>query len=179
MAYEDYRHKRYKGSGKANDTPLSYYMNRALKTALQKKSFVECKIMTDWPLIIGSKYASFCFPLKIAFPSYNKNEGVLHVVTYNGSAALQIQYSQPMILEKITSYFGYTAISKIVIHQKSQPKKQNARSSMPHAPRKLSDDEKQNVLESYDLTDIEDENLRAVLERLAISVHCKNSSKKQ
>lgn len=179
MAYDETkRHRRYKGSGKANDTPLSFFTNQALKTAFKRKTFVECKLMTDWSLIIGKKYASLCYPLKVVFPSQHSSSGILHVVVHNGSAAMQIQYSQPILLERLGSYFGYKAISQLVIHQKSPTKKYDSkRKRMNNVT--LSQSQENEAIQSVKCSEIKDTALREALERLAVSVYKKNLNKKQ
>ena len=177
MEYDKKRYrKRDNRSNQPIDTALPYYINKAIKTALNKKSFAEQRIITDWPLIVGSKYASYSYPAKIIFPSQYKNNGYLHVIATNGGVAMQIQYSQPVIIEKISSYFGYQLISRIIIHQQPDNFRIN---KAPIAKDVFVDKEsKDEAISSVKKANIADDDINSILERLAIEVLKDNKNKK-
>lgn len=108
---------------------LGRFMLPFAREALKKRGFFEYRLIQDWPQIVGSHLSRVSSPQKIAFEMNKKTDGVLHVEVLSASAP-EFQHFQPMILERIATYFGYKAIGRIVIHQVSRlptniPDKQN------------------------------------------------------
>lgn len=82
-----------------------------LKTIYRKHGFAEHRILTQWSDVVGSDLARHSAPLKITYVGQNK-AATLHV-SVAGARALELQHLQPVILERIATYFGYQAIGKI------------------------------------------------------------------
>jgi len=102
-------------------TALSKLTQEITKPALKKRGFAEHRLLTDWPMIAGEECARFTCPIKVSYPRNGEQErtqeaGTLHVEVLS-AWALEMQYQQPVILERITQYFGYRAITRIVLHQ--------------------------------------------------------------
>lgn len=114
-----------------------------VKPALKKRGFAEHRLLTDWPMIVGEECARFATPKKLSFPRSTENGraeegGTLHVDVLS-AYALELQYQQPAILEKITQYFGYRAITRIVMHQTQNMRKQNPLPERPARPGREAD----------------------------------------
>ncbi len=88
------------------------------KDALRKRGFFEYRLIEEWPLVVGEHLARCSIPLKVAFEMQKRSDGVLHIQVLS-SMALEFQHLQPMILDRIASYFGYKAIARMVLHQTS------------------------------------------------------------
>jgi hypothetical protein len=86
------------------------------KDALKKRGFFEYRLIEEWPLIVGEHMARYSSPLKVSFEINKRTDGVLHIQV--GSAmALEFQHLQPIILDRISTYFGYKAIARLTLHQ--------------------------------------------------------------
>lgn len=83
--------------------------------AFKKKAKAESEILTRWPVIVGSDIAGKTLPRKISFA--RNNEKTVLVLDVSNSDALEIQHMEPVILEKISSYFGFRIIEKIKLVQ--------------------------------------------------------------
>lgn len=154
--------RRYSGS-----VALSSSLNFVTNPIFKRRGFVENKIITDWDLIVGKDLGSCSTPKKISFAREQKANGVLHVEVYDSGIAMEMTYMEPVIIEKISVYFGYAAIKKLKIVQRpgGQFKVREEKEVIQH---KLSD-EKKAVLDGY-LDDIDDEELRAALSSLGQGV---------
>lgn len=86
-----------------------------LKPIYKKHGFAEHRILTQWQEIVGAELASYCVPQKLTLGS-RKTSGTLHVLVASGRA-LELQHMQPLILERIASYFGSSVVQKIVCVQ--------------------------------------------------------------
>ena len=87
----------------------------AMKPSCQKYGFITYRIIAYWSQIVGEKMASLSSPLQIIFEPHKNYNGTLLIATSNPGFALEIQSSQNVILSKISTYFGYQAVSKIRI----------------------------------------------------------------
>lgn len=83
---------------------------------LGNKGFIEVDILTQWEKIVGTELARYSFPQKIEF-GREKNNGILHLCVPSGAFALELQHKSKLIIDKINTYFGYNAVSKIKIIQ--------------------------------------------------------------
>lgn len=97
---------------------LSIALETVIKPVIKKKGFLPHKIITDWHLIMGERLGKLTSPLKVTFRGKKQEEGTLYIEAYNGGIAMEIAYLEPVLLEKIASYFGYMAVTKIKIIQK-------------------------------------------------------------
>lgn len=73
------------------------------------------KIVSDWSLIVGEQLKDKATPIHIRFPKGKSNNGTLSLEVLNPCYGLEVQMMTKTILEKISIYFGYKAISKIKI----------------------------------------------------------------
>ncbi len=72
------------------------------------------RIITDWAKIVGPAMAARCIPQKLSFPQQKTVGGTLTIAVESGFAT-ELQHLQPMILDRLATYFGYKAVSRIVI----------------------------------------------------------------
>jgi hypothetical protein len=94
---------------------LNTLMKGVLNPLLAKRGFGNTRILEDWNRIIGEKYAPSVLPDKILFPREQGKPGTLYVLVADTSTGAAFQYLQPLVIERINSYFGYQAISNIVM----------------------------------------------------------------
>jgi hypothetical protein len=95
---------------------LSRCLVPVTKGALKKRGFFEYRLIEEWRLIVGEHMARYSTPLKVSFEMGKRTDGVLHIQV--GSAmALEFQHLQPVIIERIATYFGYKAIARLTLHQ--------------------------------------------------------------
>jgi hypothetical protein len=60
-------------------------------------------------------------PMRLAFPPGERSAGTLHL-RVQGSLALELQHLEPVVLERINSYFGYRAVVRLRIQQGPVPR---------------------------------------------------------
>lgn len=154
--------KTFRGPG-----PLSRSLDKATKPFFIQRGFAEGRIITDWNIIVGSALGQCSQPKKLSFPKEKRSGGILYVEVYDSGMATQMVYLEPMIIEKIATYFGYKAVGKIKLIQKpsgrvmTQPK-----AALP--AKKLSPPDEQKLKNL--LHGIKDEALKASLASLGQQV---------
>ncbi len=83
-----------------------------LKPVYKKHGFAEHRILSEWPAIVGSKLSTYSIPQKLVMPQNKKEGGTLHILVAS-ARALELQHMQPMIIDNISTYFGYKAVAKL------------------------------------------------------------------
>jgi hypothetical protein len=86
-------------------------LGRVLDPASRRRGLAEARVLTDWPSIVGEVLAARCQPVKLT-GNGRGHGGILHIHVA-GSAALELQHSEPQLLERINSYFGYPAVARL------------------------------------------------------------------
>jgi hypothetical protein len=119
--------------------PLANEIERIVKPVYHQHGFTEHRILTGWAEVVGRDLAAGSVPKKLTFPKGKRENGVLHVTVSSGARALELQHMQPVILERIATYFGYRAIEKIVflqdssLHTAARPRKKPQMTQSPDA----------------------------------------------
>lgn len=93
---------------------LSQALEPITKPVFKAHGLAGNRIINEWPEIIGDKLSSHCLPQKLSFPAGKKTEGTLSIAVENGFAT-ELQHMQNTIIDKLAIYFGYKAISRIII----------------------------------------------------------------
>jgi hypothetical protein len=150
---------------------LSASLNNVTSPIFKRRGFAENKIITDWNFIVGKELGNSSTPKKIAFNRDKKSDGVLTVEIYDSGTAMEMTYMEPVLIEKISAYFGYKAVARLKIIQRpgGQP---DIGEEKKIKIRKLSD-EKSKVLNGY-LDDIDDLELKDALASLGAGVMSDN-----
>lgn len=88
-----------------------------------KKEFIVINNLTkNWPDIIGKKYAQFCYPKMVNWSKEESGkEGKLTIAVHNSAVGFFIENNAEIIIERVAAFYGFKAISKIIIKQ--EPKK--------------------------------------------------------
>lgn len=152
-----------------NAVPVSELAGDILDPVLRKRAGISLGLIQSWDEIAGPRLATRSRPEKIQWPRRLHDddpfEPAVLVVACEGMAALHLQHETGEVISRINAFLGFRAIGRIRIVQKplSGPRQQ-PRPTL----RSLSAPEKQKL--SATVRNIEDEGLRASLERLGTSV---------
>jgi len=90
-------------------------LGRLLDPAARRRGLAEARLLTDWATVIGPHLAARCQPVKLARDAGGRG-GVL-MLHVSGPAALELQHSQPQVIERINGYFGYPAVGRLRLIQ--------------------------------------------------------------
>lgn len=137
------------------------------RRALGRHGFDHVSVITDWDTIVGKDLAACSQPVRLSFPKGQRLGGTLHI-RVTGPLAVQLQHMTPVLIERINTHFGYGAVADIRLHQapirKKTDQKAQMRRNLPPPPKE--------ALAALDgeLSNVEDEEIRAVLRRLGESV---------
>lgn len=144
--------------------PLAALLPKIARTALGHRGFAENGIITDWPAIVGPTLAARSTPVKLAFPPGRRQEATL-VVRVGGSLALELQHLEPLVVERLNSYFGYRAVARLKILQGPLPASPGAPEEEPPPL-----DAAEEIELEQELAAVADERVREALARLGRAV---------
>jgi hypothetical protein len=152
--------------GPISAKPLSVLLSDVFSDAYAKQGFAARELVTRWAEIAGSEIARHSEPLKIQWPrpvEGQPQEPATLVLRVEGPAALEIQHSSDVLLQRVNRFFGWSAVGKLALRQAPLSRRERARA--PPEP-----DAKAVAEVAKTLTAIEDEELRAALARLGASI---------
>jgi hypothetical protein len=134
-----------------------------------KKEFIIINnLVKNWQDIIGEKYVNFCYPKSITFDKSQKS-AKLTIAVYNPAIGFFLENNSEIILERISSLYGFKTISKIIIKQEPQSIKSDQIQEI-----KLSAAEENFLKEK--LSAIEDEELAKTLTKLGREILRRDST---
>ncbi|MDB5365331.1 MAG: hypothetical protein JWM77_1258, partial [Rhodospirillales bacterium] len=113
--------------------------------ALGRKGLGFGQLMAQWDTIVGPDLAGWTRPAKLSFPRGQQGDATLTVETV-GARAVELQHQLPQLIERVNSFFGWAAVSRIKLVQ-----------AMPAMP----------PLQSQDLRPLSAEETREVAEVVA------------
>lgn len=93
--------------------PIAEVVKRASDRAFRRYGFSQREIVSRWPNIVGSALADCSLPERLTFPRDENRGGTLYI-RVQGSMAPELQHFEPMVIERINSYYGYQAVERLV-----------------------------------------------------------------
>ena len=96
-------------------TQASAILNRVIEKNVSKKGFGGTGLLFRWDDIVGSDVSKVARPIKI-YPANGGKDTILRIQV-NRAHAPQISLNLEHIKVKINHFFGYNAVSKVLIQQ--------------------------------------------------------------
>jgi hypothetical protein len=135
---------------------------------MSRRGFASGAIVAEWPAIVGEHMAARSIPEKVIHSRDTRDKnagGTLRLCVASGGVATEFQHLEPLLLDRINTYFGYRAIARIQYVHRPLPLKAAPR---PPASRPLTPEEERRLAES--LAGIEDPELRRSLDGLGRAI---------
>lgn len=152
-----------------NPVPVSDIAARILDPVLRKRTGISIALLQSWEEIAGPRLAARSRPEKLNWPRRMSDDEPFRpatlIVACEGMAALHLQHETGEVIGRVNAFLGFNAVDRIRIVQK--PVSVADRPERPR-PRALTPTERQAIAGRVE--PIEDEGLRAALERLGASV---------
>ena len=142
---------------------------------LGPRGFTHMELLSSWDVIVGKDLAQYSLPQKLVFPQNERADGCLTIMVPAGAYAMEIKQNEAQIMAKINSFFGYPAVSKIKILQNGTPENFLIKKKPIDKLKKtvVSANEESYITEL--VKDIERDDLREAIERLAHAVYNENN----
>lgn len=154
--------KRKRGGG---PRALGVSLAKITKALFGKRGFADGAILKDWPTIAGEHLARHSLPERVIYPRGARAGGTLHLRIDNGSMATELQHLEPLLIERINGYFGFSAVKNLKITQGPLPE---TAEKPARARRRLDEADQEDLARS--LISVDDAELRQALEALGRAV---------
>jgi hypothetical protein len=155
--------------GRAGAVPVSDLATALLDPVLRKRAGMTVGLVQSWDEIVGARLSSATRPERIAWPRRMHEDDPFEpatlIIACEGAMALRLQHETGEIIGRVNAFLGFQAIGRIKIVQKPVT---FATRDVPRPPRPLRPDE--NARLARTVAAVEDDGLRAALERLGRSV---------
>jgi hypothetical protein len=104
---------------------LGNSLTAVTKRAFARRGLTGADLARQWPAIVGRDLAAQCRPRQLRFPKAGPGgggavDGRLTLRVAPGWA-LEVQHLEPLMLERINGYFGYRAVTRLVLQQGPLP----------------------------------------------------------
>ena len=149
-----------------------------LQTQIRKTSetrgFAQSRLLTHWAEIAGDSIASISRPVEIRYGRGGLGATLTLLTTGANAPILEMQKEQ--LRERVNAVYGYNAISKLRITQTASTGFSEGQVSFDHRPKDQADDTPIDISPQAQqiASDVENEELRTALERLASNVYSKS-----
>ena len=151
--------------GRISAKPLSVLLGDVFSDAYAKQGFATRELVTRWAEIAGAEIARHSEPLKMQWPrpvEGQPQEPATLILRVEGPAALEIQHSSDVILQRVNRFFGWSAVGRLALRQAPLSRKKPVRRSAPD-PKSVAEIAKT-------LSAVEDDELRDALARLGAAI---------
>ena len=146
---------------------LGEIVARVIEPVTSRRGFAKADLLAVWPEIAGPMHAACTAPEKIAWPRHAPGDdppaGTL-IIRADGPRAIFVQHELPQIVERVNAFYGYRAIAQARIVQGP------VASASPEPPRQPRLDAASGARIAEEVAGIDDDGLRAALERLGRGV---------
>ncbi|WP_145107612.1 DUF721 domain-containing protein [Cereibacter sediminicola] len=142
-------------------------LQERIRKAGEKRGFAVTRLLTHWPEVAGEDLARITRPVKVGYGAREGFGATLTLLVSSAHAPL-VQMQLPTLKERVNACYGYAAIHRIVLTQTAPSgfaEGQALFDPAPPAPRAADPVVKARAAAAAD--GVQDEGLRAALERLA------------
>jgi hypothetical protein len=152
-----------------NPVAVSDLATQILDPVLRKRAGISVGLVQSWEEIVGPRLATRTRAEKIVWPRRMHEDDPFEpatlIIACEGSAALHLQHETGEIISRVNSFLGFRAVGRIKIVQKPVVLAEQRRKPQL---RELTEPEKSGIART--VGQIEDEGLRASLERLGATI---------
>ena len=92
---------------------LGEAVDAVARPMLGRRGFAGSRVIAEWPSIVGEHLAARSLPERVTRPADGRGSGTLQVRVASGALAVELQHLEPLIVERINTYFGYQAVARL------------------------------------------------------------------
>lgn len=100
---------------------VSKVLGRITGRTMNRRGFSDSRMLENWAAIVGPQLATMSQPVRLSRRKSGRDgedtAGGVLTVKAEGAIALEIQHLSPQIIDRLNSYYGHAAISRLNIIQ--------------------------------------------------------------
>lgn len=141
-----------------------------IRRAGESRGFAVSRLLTHWAEIVGSDIAQIARPVKVGYG--RGGFGATLTVLTTGPQAAMLDMQREKLRDKVNAVYGFNAISRVHITQTAPTGFAEGQASFEPKPKAVSPEIAPEIVTEADNVsrDVNDEDLRAALERLGRNV---------
>ncbi len=145
-------------------------LNDQIRRAGESRGFAVSRLLTHWAEIVGQDIASIAQPVKVGYAK--GGFGATLTVLTTGPQAAMLDMQREQLRDKVNAVYGFNAISRVRITQTAPTGFAEGQASFDHKPKVVKPTISTEIAAEADKVsrDVNDEDLRAALERLGRNV---------
>jgi hypothetical protein len=158
----------------------SRLLSDQIRKAGESRGFAVSRLLTHWEEIAGADIAAIARPVKVGYG--RSSFGATLTVLTNGANAPMLEMQKERLREKVNAVYGYNAISKVWITQTAPTGFSDGQVEFKHAPKvqqMAAVDPRDEAEAARTAEGVENEELRAALERLGRNVLTKKKTQRK
>jgi hypothetical protein len=142
-----------------------------IRQASESRGFAQSRLLTDWAEVVGPDVAAIARPVEV---SYGRGGmGATLTLLTTGAQAPMLEMQKEQLRAKVNGVYGYNAIARIRITQTAATGFSEGRVAFDHKPEDAGPkvpDAAMHQQASTVVAPVEDDTLRAALERLGANI---------
>lgn len=142
-----------------------------IRQASESRGFAQSRLLTDWAEVVGPDVAAVARPVEV---SYGRGGlGATLTLLTTGAQAPMLEMQKEQLRAKVNGVYGYNAIARIRITQTASTGFAEGRVAFDHKPKDTgpkTPDAAMHQEASAVVAPVEDDSLRAALERLGANI---------
>ena len=111
---------------------LGETVDAVARPMLGRRGFAGSRVVAEWASIVGEHLAARSLPERVTRPADGRGGGTLHVRVASGALAVELQHLEPLIVERINTYFGYLAVARLKLVHGPIPERRVERCACAH-----------------------------------------------
>ncbi len=145
-------------------------LNDRIRQAGESRGFAVSRLLTHWAEIVGQDIASIAQPVNVGYAK--GGFGATLTVLTTGPQAPMLEMQKEQLRDKVNAVYGYNAINRVRITQTAPTGFAEGQASFDHKPKQAKPVISPEIAAEADNVSraVEDEDLRAALERLGRNV---------
>jgi hypothetical protein len=84
---------------------------------LRRHGFVSNHLVTDWAAVVGNTIGTRSLPERLVHRRGSVSDGTLVVRVASGASALEVQHQEPVLIQRINAFLGYSAVTRVRVVQ--------------------------------------------------------------
>jgi hypothetical protein len=107
-------------------------LSTVTRPVLKRRGLASGRVVSEWTEIVGATLASCSCPERLSQPR-DGGPGTLKI-RVDGPMAIELQHLEPVIIERINSYFGYRAVARLSMIRGPLPPRRDPAPEAPPVP---------------------------------------------
>ena len=111
---------------------MSEFVDAVIAPSARRRGLAAATLLADWTMVVGQHLAARCQPVRLTFAPGRQSGGTL-LLHAAASAAMDLQFSERQVIERINAHYGFAAVGRLKVLQSppARPRPRLRRAVLP------------------------------------------------